>query len=166
MPSESVKVVVRVRPLSRKEQQDGHVATTVAEEARGTITCTNPKADASDPPKSNLLMRFLQQIVHRSPSTTSAVLRLSRLCLMVTTELYSHTVRRGQEKLSPWKASPTHLNSVVLFPTLSNISSIRLLLLRSISTSLCVHPTSKFTMKRFVIFCFRACLTISPTTND
>ena len=52
MPSESVKVVVRVRPLSRKEQQDGHIATTVAEEAQGTITCTNPKADASDPPKS------------------------------------------------------------------------------------------------------------------
>ena len=52
MPDESVKVVVRVRPLSRKEQQDGHLATTVADEAVGSITCSNPKADASDPPKS------------------------------------------------------------------------------------------------------------------
>ena len=49
---ECVKVVVRVRPLSRKEQQDGHAATTVADEATGTITSSNPKADASDPPKS------------------------------------------------------------------------------------------------------------------
>ena len=45
---ECVKVVVRVRPLSRKEQQDGHAATTVADEATGTITSSNPKADASD----------------------------------------------------------------------------------------------------------------------
>lgn len=50
--SESVKVVVRVRPLSRKENQDGHEAVTVADETRGTITCTNPKADEGDPPKS------------------------------------------------------------------------------------------------------------------
>ncbi|KAK7235943.1 microtubule motor protein [Aureococcus anophagefferens] len=48
---ETVKVVVRVRPLSRKEIQDGHDAATVADEATGRITCNNPKADASDPPK-------------------------------------------------------------------------------------------------------------------
>ena len=42
---------VRVRPLSRKETQDGHDALTVADEATGRITCSNPKADASDPPK-------------------------------------------------------------------------------------------------------------------
>jgi len=52
MADESVKVVVRVRPLSRKETQDGHVASTVADEERGTITCTNPKSDLMDPPKS------------------------------------------------------------------------------------------------------------------
>ena len=51
MPDESVKVVVRVRPLSRKEQQDGHVATTSADESTGSITCASPKTDASDPPK-------------------------------------------------------------------------------------------------------------------
>lgn len=51
MPGESVKVVVRVRPLSRKEQQDGHLATTVADEDQGTITCNNPKSDVADPPK-------------------------------------------------------------------------------------------------------------------
>ena len=51
MPDESVKVVVRVRPLSRKEQQDGHLATTVADEDQGTITCNNPKSDIADPPK-------------------------------------------------------------------------------------------------------------------
>lgn len=52
MPDESVKVVVRVRPLSRKEQQDGHKATTIADEAHGTVMCVNPKADVADPPKS------------------------------------------------------------------------------------------------------------------
>ena len=51
MPDESVKVVVRVRPLSRKEQQNGHLATTVADEDQGTITCNNPKSDIADPPK-------------------------------------------------------------------------------------------------------------------
>lgn len=50
--NESVRVVVRVRPLSRKEQQDGHVIATIADESSGTITCSNPKADLSDPPKS------------------------------------------------------------------------------------------------------------------
>ena len=49
---ETVKVVVRVRPLSRKEIQDGHEASTIADESTGRITCSNPKADASDPPKS------------------------------------------------------------------------------------------------------------------
>lgn len=48
---EAVKVVVRVRPLSRKEKQDGHTAQTVAYEDRGVITVANPKGDADDPPK-------------------------------------------------------------------------------------------------------------------
>jgi len=48
---ECVKVVVRVRPLSRKEIQDGHGAGTVADEDSGRITCENPKADKEDPPK-------------------------------------------------------------------------------------------------------------------
>lgn len=51
MSSESVKVVVRVRPLSRKEIQDGHEAVTQADEGKATITCRNPKGDANDPPK-------------------------------------------------------------------------------------------------------------------
>lgn len=50
--SESVKVVVRVRPLSRKEIQDGHEAVTIADEERGTITCNNPNSDDGDPPRS------------------------------------------------------------------------------------------------------------------
>ncbi|KAJ8607170.1 hypothetical protein CTAYLR_007347 [Chrysophaeum taylorii] len=49
--SESVRVVVRVRPLSKKESQDGHEVVTVAEEGRGTITCSNPRGDEGDPPK-------------------------------------------------------------------------------------------------------------------
>jgi len=49
---EAVKVVVRVRPLSRKEIQDGHQAVAIADEERGMITVQNPKGDADDPPKS------------------------------------------------------------------------------------------------------------------
>jgi len=49
--AEAVKVVVRVRPLSRKEIQDGHEAAAVADEKSGTIVCTNPKADAAEPSK-------------------------------------------------------------------------------------------------------------------
>ena len=52
MPDETVKVVVRVRPLSRKEIQDGHTACTFAEEESGVVRVQNPKADASDPAKS------------------------------------------------------------------------------------------------------------------
>lgn len=51
MPDESVKVVVRVRPLSRKEIQDGHEACTVADESRGIVTVANPRGDEGDPPK-------------------------------------------------------------------------------------------------------------------
>ena len=49
---ECVKVVVRVRPLSRKEKQDGHEANTKADPARGTIIVENPKGDEGEPPKS------------------------------------------------------------------------------------------------------------------
>ena len=35
--------MVRVRPLSRKEKQDGHTAMTIAYEDRGVVTCQNPK---------------------------------------------------------------------------------------------------------------------------
>lgn len=49
---ESVKVVVRVRPLSRKEVQDGHEECTFADESKGVITVHNPKGDTGDPPKS------------------------------------------------------------------------------------------------------------------
>ena len=48
---ECVKVVVRVRPLSKKEIQDGHDEATKADEDSGRITCQNPKADADEPPK-------------------------------------------------------------------------------------------------------------------
>ena len=50
--SESIKVVVRIRPLNSKESQDGHKATTVAHEDRGTIEVCNPTADKSEPAKS------------------------------------------------------------------------------------------------------------------
>ena len=49
---ESVKVVVRIRPLSSKEIQDGHDAVAEVFEDRGLITVRNPKNDSSDAPKS------------------------------------------------------------------------------------------------------------------
>ena len=41
---ECVKVVVRVRPLSKKEIQDGHAEATKADEDSGRITCQNPQS--------------------------------------------------------------------------------------------------------------------------
>ena len=48
---ECVKVVVRIRPLSRKEKQDGHQANTTANEKNGQIVVENPKGDEGEPPK-------------------------------------------------------------------------------------------------------------------
>ncbi|CAM9958619.1 unnamed protein product [Heterosigma akashiwo] len=48
---ECVKVVVRIRPLSRKELQDGHKACTEAHMSNGQITVRNPRADEREPPK-------------------------------------------------------------------------------------------------------------------
>ena len=42
---EAIKVVVRIRPLSAKEIQDGHKTSAVADEDRGTIEITNPSAN-------------------------------------------------------------------------------------------------------------------------
>ncbi|CAM9287724.1 unnamed protein product, partial [Phaeothamnion confervicola] len=48
---ECVRVVVRVRPLSRKELQDGHKPIADALEGRGEIVVRNPRADEREPPK-------------------------------------------------------------------------------------------------------------------
>ena len=48
---ESVKVVVRIRPLSSKELQDGHKAIATAYEDRGLIEVKNPNHSADEPPK-------------------------------------------------------------------------------------------------------------------
>ncbi|CAM9722802.1 unnamed protein product [Chrysoparadoxa australica] len=49
---ECVKVVVRIRPLNRKELQDGHKAIAEAQPDRGEIVVRNPRADEREPPKS------------------------------------------------------------------------------------------------------------------
>ena len=49
--AECVKVVVRIRPLNRKEKQDGHTEAAIVDEKNGTITVSNPKGDEGDPPK-------------------------------------------------------------------------------------------------------------------
>ncbi|GMH56001.1 hypothetical protein TrRE_jg7295, partial [Triparma retinervis] len=48
---ETVKVVVRIRPLSSKEIQDGHQAVCEVHEDSGLIEVRNPRNDASEPPK-------------------------------------------------------------------------------------------------------------------
>ncbi|RLN59278.1 hypothetical protein BBJ28_00013436 [Nothophytophthora sp. Chile5] len=49
--SESVRVVVRIRPLSTKEQQDGRAYIVQANKEQGEISLANPEADAREPPK-------------------------------------------------------------------------------------------------------------------
>lgn len=41
---ETVKVVVRIRPLSTDEERNGNLATTQADEAKGQIVVKNPKS--------------------------------------------------------------------------------------------------------------------------
>jgi len=48
---ECVRVVVRVRPLSSSEKQEGFVAAAVVDESRGSITLKNPNASDAEPPK-------------------------------------------------------------------------------------------------------------------
>lgn len=49
--SESVRVCVRIRPLSTKEIQDGRKYIVHANSAQGEISLANPEADAREPPK-------------------------------------------------------------------------------------------------------------------
>jgi len=49
--NETVKVVVRIRPLSGEEQRNGNTAATEAHPERGTITVKNPKSGDSDSAK-------------------------------------------------------------------------------------------------------------------
>jgi hypothetical protein len=42
--NETVKVVVRIRPLSTEEERNGHLATTEADETKGQIVVKNPKS--------------------------------------------------------------------------------------------------------------------------
>eukprot|EP00968_Pinguiococcus_pyrenoidosus_P028998 scaffold8248_cov258-Pinguiococcus_pyrenoidosus.AAC.3 len=46
-----VRVIVRVRPLSRKEIQDGHAAVANTDSTTGQIQLRNPSADDQEPPK-------------------------------------------------------------------------------------------------------------------
>ncbi|OWZ22621.1 Kinesin [Phytophthora megakarya] len=49
--SESVRVCVRIRPLSTKEVQDGRTYIVQANPTQGEISLSNPEADAREPPK-------------------------------------------------------------------------------------------------------------------
>ena len=48
---ECVRVVVRVRPLSSKEKQDGREASAIPDIPNGTITLANPSAGPGEPPR-------------------------------------------------------------------------------------------------------------------
>ncbi|RQM10076.1 hypothetical protein B5M09_002232, partial [Aphanomyces astaci] len=49
--SESVKVVVRIRPLSTKEKQDGRTYIVFSKPEEGEISLNNPESDDREPPK-------------------------------------------------------------------------------------------------------------------
>eukprot|EP01032_Pedospumella_encystans_P009269 gene9269-10927_t len=50
-PDETVKVVVRIRPLFGEEIRNGNLVAATAYPERGQITVRNPKANDSEPPK-------------------------------------------------------------------------------------------------------------------
>mmetsp|Transcript_23582 Transcript_23582/g.22728 ORF Transcript_23582/g.22728 Transcript_23582/m.22728 type:complete len:780 (-) Transcript_23582:114-2453(-) len=50
-PDESVKVVVRIRPMSAEEERNGNLIAAEAFPDRGLIVVRNPKASDSEPPK-------------------------------------------------------------------------------------------------------------------
>ncbi len=47
--NESVRVIVRIRPLSEKEKQDGRKMVVIAERERAEITIHNPKGEKEQP---------------------------------------------------------------------------------------------------------------------
>lgn len=49
--SETVKVVVRCRPLNSKETNDGRARIVEMDTKTGAVTLKNPKSDANEPPK-------------------------------------------------------------------------------------------------------------------
>lgn len=49
--AETVKVVVRCRPLNKKETTDGRAVIVDIDTKTGSIVLRNPKTDASEPPK-------------------------------------------------------------------------------------------------------------------
>ena len=49
--SESVRVVVRCRPMNRKEKEDSRKQTVDFDPKTGTVLLHNPKADKSEAPK-------------------------------------------------------------------------------------------------------------------
>ena len=51
MSGECVRVIVRVRPLNSKEKADGRSRIVDMDIKSGAVTLHNPKADASEPPK-------------------------------------------------------------------------------------------------------------------
>ena len=50
-PDETVKVVVRIRPISQNEERDGHLVAAKAFPERSLISVKNPKANESEPSK-------------------------------------------------------------------------------------------------------------------
>jgi hypothetical protein len=48
---ETVKVVVRVRPLSSEEIRNGNKVSAEADQSRGLISLKNPRSDDREPPK-------------------------------------------------------------------------------------------------------------------
>ena len=50
-PDETVKVVVRIRPMSSEEERNGNLMAAEALPDRGLISVRNPKANESEPPK-------------------------------------------------------------------------------------------------------------------
>ena len=50
-PDETVKVVVRIRPMSSEEERNGNVAAALAFPDTGLITVRNPKSNESEPQK-------------------------------------------------------------------------------------------------------------------
>ena len=49
--SESIKVVVRCRPLNSREKEDGRLKIVDMDRKTGQVVLNNPKGDNSEPPK-------------------------------------------------------------------------------------------------------------------
>ncbi|KAF0727781.1 hypothetical protein Ae201684_014218 [Aphanomyces euteiches] len=153
---ESVRVMVRIRPMSTKEKQDGRQVVTGASFERAEVTISNPAGAASEPPKA-----FTFDAAFGSESTQQQVYDTAATAIVeAVMDGYNGTIfaygQTGAGKSHTMEGYPDPPEQRGIIPnSFKHIFDKARLLLPRRSKFLFVHPTWKFTTKRSATCCQR-----------